>query len=240
MKMISGVYWDRGKRGGNQDSLILQQAMTNKGHIALAAVSDGIGGLEEGENASGYITEMLVGNFYDQMLALTGAGKGKKAIERNLMRCFCEMNAGLRKYGDGKDIKLGATISLLFIWKRNYVLFHLGDSRIYLCRKQRAKLLTRDHSDGGRGLTRCMGSFPFQYPDIFSGRIHKKEGFLLCTDGFYKKVEEELARVLTPDEIDSDEQIERRLWELAAKAAKRGEQDNMSAVYLIAWGRGAA
>ena len=52
---MSGVYWDRGRRCVNQDSLTLQQALTRRGRMVLAAVSDGIGGLSEGENASGFI-----------------------------------------------------------------------------------------------------------------------------------------------------------------------------------------
>lgn len=240
LKIISDVYWDQGQREQNQDSLILQQAMTSKGRVVLAAVSDGIGGLKEGENASGYITEKLMRIFYDQMVLLVGKGKGKRAIERSFMRCFYEINEELRNYGRGKEIKLGATISLLFIWKSKYVIFHLGDSRIYLLGRKKRKLLTKDHSDTGRGITKCMGSFPIQRPDIYWGRVRRKSGFLLCTDGFYRCIEEEIFRVLAPDEIDSDRQIARRLRELGMEASKRGEKDNMSAVYLIASERGAA
>ncbi|MDE5907537.1 MAG: serine/threonine-protein phosphatase [Lachnospiraceae bacterium] len=240
MKMISGIYWDCGERAVNQDSLMFQQVMTTRGRVTLAAVSDGIGGLEEGEQASGYITEKLIENFYRQMISLIGRKKGKKAIERSLMRCFYEINDGLRRYGNGREIKLGATISLIFVWKRKYVIFHIGDSRIYLCGRKEVRLLTRDDSDGGRGLTRCMGSFPFQQPQVCFGKVHKKYGFLLCTDGFYRTVEQELGEILAPEEIGSEEQIEKRLKELGMAALKRGEKDNMSAVYLAVSKGGAA
>lgn len=55
MKYLSGFYWERGRSKANQDSIVLQQVVTDYGRILLAAVSDGIGGLSEGENASGYI-----------------------------------------------------------------------------------------------------------------------------------------------------------------------------------------
>lgn len=232
LKIISGVYWDRGKRVENQDSLILQQALTSRGRVVFAAISDGIGGLWEGETASGYITEKLIENFYRQMLSLVCRRRGKRAIERSLMRCFYEINDGLNRYANGKEIKLGATISLLFVWKRNYLMVHLGDSRIYLCGRGEAECLTKDHSDRGKGLTRCMGSFPFQKPQVCFGRVWKKQGFLLCTDGFYRTVEQELGGVLDPEEIHSERQIERRLRELGQAALKRGEKDNMSAIYL--------
>lgn len=233
MKIMSGVYWERGNRPVNQDSLILQQALTRGGRVLLAAVSDGIGGLSEGENASGFITEMLAEHFYGQLIGLAGRKKGKTAMKKSLLRCFYEMNSRLRRYGEGKEIRLGATVSLLFLWGHHYMIFHLGDSRIYLCGRKDARLLTRDHVEG-TGITRCMGSFPFQYPDIYSGSLHGRKGFLLCTDGFYRTLGQEALRALGPGGISGDGQIERRLRQIGTAAMKRGEQDNLSAVYCVA------
>ncbi len=233
MKVISGVYWDKGRRAVNQDSIMLEQVMTDRGRILMMAVSDGIGGLNEGEIASGYITERLTENFYSQMISLAVKGKEKKYLMKSILRCFYSINEELRRYGEGKGIKLGATISLLLIWKRNYLVFHLGDSRIYLCRRKKIRLLTNDHSDGRCGLTKCLGSFPFQSPDILYGRIYGRCGFLLCTDGFYRTIDSVSMQVLIPEDIDSDQQIKKRLWMLGEMAEKRGEEDNLSAVYVV-------
>ncbi len=243
MKMLSGVYWDQGGRAVNQDSVALQQVMTGKGRVMMAVVSDGIGGLPEGETASGYITERLIESFYGQLVPLIGRKKGKKALMRGLLRCFSSMNGNLKHYGSGKEIQLGATVSLLFVWGRRYIIMHLGDSRIYLWRsyrlyKGRIKLLTKDHSAAGGVLTKCLGSFPFQYPDIQFGRLYGRSGFLLCTDGFYRRLDEEAFQVLAPDEIGSDEQIYRRLKEMAAVSLKKGEQDNLSAICTVIYSRG--
>ena len=35
LRIISGVYWDRGRRAENQDSLTLQQAMTSRGRVVF-------------------------------------------------------------------------------------------------------------------------------------------------------------------------------------------------------------
>lgn len=237
MKVFSGAYWDKGLRSVNQDSIALQQAMTDRGRVLLAVVSDGIGGLAEGEIASGYLTERLTENFYGQTMSLIGRGKGWKELKKCLLRCLYDSNEGLKDYGEGKEIKLGATVSLLLVWKKRYLLMHLGDSRIYLhCggrfgRKQ-IRLLTQDHCAKG-GINRCIGSFPFHYPDIKTGRIYGKKGFLLCTDGFYRKMNREAFEALAPDEIGNEDQIYRRLKEIAAASLKKGEQDNMSAVYAV-------
>lgn len=240
LKILSAVYWDQGGRTVNQDSITLQQVMTAKGRVMMAAVSDGIGGLEEGENASGYITERLIENFYAQMVPLVGRRKGKRVLMKSLLRCFCDINENLKRYGKDKDIQLGATISLLFVWRRQYVIMHLGDSRIYFWSsyrllKGRIKMLTEDHSDGSSRLSKCMGSFPFQYPDVRFGRLKRKSGFLLCTDGFYRRMGVEALNALAPGEISSEEQIYRRLREIAAASFKKGEEDNLSAVYAMVY-----
>lgn len=234
MRIFSGVYWDRGKRNENQDSLVLEQVFTRRGRVLLAAVSDGIGGLDEGETASGFILEKLLESFYHQMVFLIGQGKGRRALERCVLRCFFETGQILEKYAKSREIKLGATVSVLIIWRRNYLTAHLGDSRIYQFTDQNGVCqITRDHSDGGCGLTRCLGSFPYQSPDLGWGRIRGKNGFLLCSDGFFHCLHKGmLLQMLGPGEITGEEQIERRLRELAGYGIRRGEEDNSSALYI--------
>ena len=65
-----------------------------------------------------------------------------------------------------------------------------------------------------------------------------KQAFLLCTDGFYRTLDRESLKALLPKDISGEEQLERRLRTLGAAAEKRGEQDNLSAVYCIAYGEG--
>ena len=235
MKIISGVYWEKGKRASNQDSVMLQQVMTSRGRVLLAAVSDGIGGLSEGETASGYILEKLSSFFYDQVVRLVGRQKGVAPLKRCMLRCFYQINQDLNAYAKVKEIRLGATVSVLLVWKRRYMIVHLGDSRIYQCGSKGLKVLTRDHSES-RGLLKCLGSFGFQYPDMYCGRVWGEKGFLLCTDGFFRRMSErEAGEVLSPSEIKEELQAERRLKSLGEAVLKKGEADNCSAVYVKVW-----
>lgn len=235
MKIISGVYWDRGKRACNQDSLFLEQVFTKRGRVVMAAVSDGIGGLPEGEVASGFILEKLLQNFYHQILVLIGNRRGRKALTRSILRCFFETNQALKQYAVSRDIELGATISILLIWRKNFITVHLGDSRIYQIKSRTGiRQITKDHSDGKNALTKCLGSFPYQSPDIVIGKIRGRTGFLLCSDGFFHYQRADMLReLLCPKEVVKEEQIEKRLRELAGYEIKQGEKDNISAVYLI-------
>lgn len=235
MKMVSGIYWDRGNREKNQDSVLVEQVLTVRGRILLAVVCDGIGGLSEGETASGFILEKLLWHFYEQIISLLKRRKGKKALQRSILRCFWKINKALNAYGESRECKLGSTVSLLLVWRRNYLVAHLGDSRIYrLYGKNKSKKLTKDHSDGKNGLTKCLGSFPYQTPDILTGKMQRKTGFLLCSDGFFHCLtENRLAESLSPREITSEEQIEKRLCRLAEYDRQQGEGDNISAVYVV-------
>lgn len=234
MKMLSGAYWDKGKRDGNQDSLLLEQVYTKKGRVVLAAVSDGIGGLSEGETASGFILEKLLRNFYDQLLLMITGNRGCRCLKRSILRCFFETNRMLNQYAKSKDFSLGATVSVLLIFGRRYLIAHLGDSRIYLLQRNgKIRQMTRDHVAGRNAVTKCMGSFSYQSPDIATGKIKGKTGFLLCTDGFYHCLRADmLGELLNPEEIQREEQIEKRLKEMAGYDLRQGEQDNMSALYL--------
>lgn len=235
MKIISGTYWEKGGRLSNQDSITLQQVMTGRGRVLLAVVSDGIGGLKAGEIASGYIVESIVRIFYNQLLQLIYKRKGKLSLKKCMLRCFYRINRELNRYAKDREIRLGATVSLLLIWKRRYMLLHLGDSRIYLCKRQRLKQMTQDHASG-KGLLKCLGSFGFQYPDIRFGHVMGECGFLLCTDGFYKKMDEKKAgEALSPRDIQEELQISRRLQALGECVLQAGEQDNCSAVYVKVW-----
>lgn len=234
MNIISGVYWDKGKRCNNQDSLMLEQVYTRAGRVLLAAVSDGIGGLNEGETASGLIIERLLQNFYQEILMLIRKHKRRKAIERSFLRCFHNLNQLMNQYGKSREIQLGATVTILLLYGKHYMLIHLGDSRGYQIKRSSIKRLTKDHIDHLGRLTGCLGSFAYRRPDIKKGKCRGKTGFLLCTDGFYHFVKEEMLQdVLCPGEISSEEQLEKRLRQLALCGKKQGEKDNISAVYIV-------
>lgn len=234
MTVISGVYWDKGDREINQDSLILEQVLTKRGRVVLAAVCDGIGGLSEGEIAGGFVCEKLRACFYGELLPFVQRHRGRKSMIRCLHRCIYEAGVGLRSYAEGTGTGMGTTLSVLLIWNRHYVGLHLGDSRIYRLEKKRIQQLTTDHRREPNILTRCLGSFGYQKPEEFFGSVGRNTGFLLCSDGFYNCQEKELLReICSPLQISSEGAIGKRLRELAGYGIKRGETDNMSAIYLL-------
>lgn len=241
MYFDTSVYWSKGAvREANQDSLIVQQALTSRGRVLLAAVCDGMGGEDEGERASGYLTEELIAWFYDSLLRAISKKKPLWSIRHSAERKIYQVQSRIQRYAKRNSLQMGTTLSLLLLWEKKYLLWHLGDSRIYHLhgrktgrRKERMELLTKDHVCGSNMLTKCVGSFGFFMPDFKMGAIRSGEGFLLCSDGFWHKIKPgEIEDVLPPEQM-TKERCDKRLHELGVAIMRREETDNLSAIYII-------
>lgn len=236
MYFSTDVYWNKGAvRAVNQDSLVVLQALTIRGRVLMAAVCDGMGGMDMGECASGYLTEELVTWFYDGLLSLVGKKKPLWVIRRSAERKLYQVQSRLQRYADRRSLAMGTTLSLLVLWEKKYMLWHLGDSRIYQFfggGKKKLRLLTSDHAQGRNMLTKCVGSFGFFMPDYKMGSVKSGEAFLLCSDGFWHNMrEEEIREALAPEQMKG-ERIRRRLCEIGEADIRRGERDNLSAIYV--------
>lgn len=234
MRYLSDVYWNRGSVAEkNQDAVVLQQVLTRRGRVVLAAVCDGMGGISCGEAASAYVAEELKEWFYTELFAMIRKNKRYWVMRRSLDRLIFYMQGQLKRYGAQEDISLGTTLTVLVLWERTWLLWHLGDSRVYRLRARGMEQLTTDHTRDAGKLTKCLGSFGYFTPQHGIGVLRPGEGMLLCSDGFRRQItERELQEVMDPRELTGEEQIGRRLREIGETCMKRGERDNLSAVYI--------
>lgn len=234
MEYLTGVYWCRGRVAkSNQDAILLQQVLTRRGRVLLAAVCDGMGGVSQGEMAGAYVAQRLQEWFYTEFLWMFAKKKRIWVIRRSLDRLVWHMQQQMRRYGREEELSLGTTMTVLVLWEKGWILWHLGDSRAYRLRRGRMEQLSTDHAVGAGKLTKCVGSFGNFVPAHKVGVPKAGEGFLLCSDGFRRRVSEgELRDVLLPTQQRDEAQIERRLGEIGEACMKRGERDNLSAVYI--------
>lgn len=228
----------------------MHRIRTMMGEVTLAAVCDGLGGMEEGETASGYMIEEISKWFYQDLLTVLKRRKKKKVIFHSMNRLFLKTHETLAEYAKRKQIYCGTTVSVLLIIRQEYHLFHIGDSGVFLVKKK-TKKLTKDHTVKENCLNRCIGIGKYQKPDYQWGKIKNNTGFLLATDGFYRLYsKEELSEILffykkrgaLPiggrqtfrlfREGISSEKITRILKTMYHRKAKRENMDNGSAVYL--------
>lgn len=229
--MKTAYLWEKGECKTNEDSLVLQQVEIRVGTVTLAAVCDGIGGLKEGETASGYVAEMLIVWFYKELIPMAQKHKGGRKVYKSILKMLYEADEKLKEYGRKKKIRLGTTVTMLIFIGKQFYMVHIGDSRVYKVKKK-VKLLTNDDGDG-KALYRCIGAGKWEKPQWKHGKVRGKTGFLLCTDGFYKKLSpEELSVVATP-QCREEKALEKRLKEAGEHIKRRRMQDNASAVTLI-------
>ncbi len=142
---------------------------------------------------------------------------------------------------------MGATVVLAMIRDSEAIIVHMGDSRAYLLREGKLKLLTKDHSviqlllDAGEitpeeaayhpdrnRITASVGMPGDASPDSKRVPLHVGDKLLLCTDGLANMIDEVqitpiMDRAQTPEVICKD---------LIDAANAAGGDDNITVVVI--------
>jgi protein phosphatase len=209
-------------RERNEDACLDQPAR------GLWAVADGMGGHAMGDFASRTTVQ--------QLAAVTRAAGLPEFLAVARMQLL-EANRRLRMEAARQHVQvIGSTVVALFAGEDRCACLWAGDSRLYLHRKGRLALLTRDHSQSGELLqrtghfvTRAVGAADAL--DLDETVIHVEDGdmFLLCSDGLTNEVDEdEIALTLAGGDC------RRAADMLVDLALAHGGRDNVSVVVVRA------
>lgn len=251
MTCFASWYWDKGNfREKNEDSFSLQRVLLKnygmagkcgipkgKKEAAFLLVCDGIGGLPEGETASGFAAEKLTEWFYREGIGLMAGRDWRRKVEESALQALFCAQTDMERMEREEEICCGTTCTLAIVKGRQYLLLHTGDSRAYLVGRKE-KCLTRDHQKGGV-LRRCLGAFGFQMPDICCGRLKKGEMLLLCTDGFCRLAPDGFFKgcLMSGKRGEEKSGYYRRLKGAGSFLRAQGEKDNMTAICYVWKGR---
>lgn len=251
MQVYTGVY--RSVREGcskNQDSLSLQHVRLAHGECLLAVVCDGIGSLDEAQEAGKIAVSKLTDWFYQKGKELIYKKASKETILVSLQNQILQIQEFLRYFQQKEQLQTGTTCSALLIVRNRYYIIHIGDSRIYtfqkrgLLGKRKGMLtcLTKDDTDAFGRLCKALGMAGTDRAVFRIGKVRRRSGFLVCTDGFYKKNDMQLAgqmlgvllkRKSLCFESSLTEQINRRLEQLGRMARERGNPDDKAAIAVL-------
>lgn len=221
----------RGRRASNQDSVLL--GTLSDGRL-LAAIADGMGGHRAGDVASRTALDSLV-------VALEEGAPLRGAVE------VANRSVHARAKGDQSLAGMGTTLVAVLLEKGvSYEIVSVGDSRAYRIDSDCIRQLTKDHSyeaeaarrDGARheaaatspwrnALTRAIGTSREVEVDAHGPyAIDAQHAVLLCSDGLYRAVEDDLIRryVLSCDALEAAAET------LGTLAYRRGSDDNISIV----------
>ncbi len=205
----------------------------------LWVVADGMGGYEAGDVASDMVVQSL-----ESIQKITGLSAMADEVEDRLL----DVNQGILDYAELqlKGRTLGSTVVSLFIQEKIGVCLWAGDSRLYRFRDDRLEQISRDHSQieellaagqispeealthpGGNIITRAIGASPEIFIDVTVFTAKAGDRFLLCSDGLYNMVPEEIiAKIL------SDNPLEDAIDALIGQTLENGARDNVSIILV--------
>ncbi|WP_160162726.1 PP2C family protein-serine/threonine phosphatase [Magnetococcus marinus] len=236
--------------------------------LGLMVVSDGMGGHDSGEVASNLVVTALEFFLHERGEPTLPHGVAvAPSVEDDEdsptldeladPNAFCmreavnyansRVNRLNRERGYSEGAGMGATVVGMWLAEdaETGIIFHVGDSRLYLLRDEGLKPLTRDHSMyeqwkafGSKGkapskniLTQAMGPTGAVAPDITLFEPRPGDVLLVCSDGLHGMVSEAaMAMVMAetnPDNLEAQAQV---LVDLAKQA---GGKDNVTVILAM-------
>lgn len=238
-------------RETNQDSVCVKIAeFEGKGQVVMAVICDGMGGLAKGELASATVIRRL-SKWFERELPKRFGDFAWKGIAEEWTRIIREQNEKLSQYGKMTNVSLGTTLSALLIIEGRYMIFHVGDTRVYQISDD-VKQLTEDQTfinremKAGRMtseeaavntkrnmLLQCIGASREVNPDIQYGMVTPNTVYMLCSDGFrHVLTDEEIYENFKPESINSIDIMKQKSDYLIDVVKKRNERDNITVALL--------
>jgi protein phosphatase len=242
-EMQVAVLSETGRRAENQDWMSWSRIPWGECYI----VADGMGGYKGGALAA----RMTVEGLESYLKAQPADRPFEQALQEAVSRTNAEVYRAAQS-GNPETDHMGSTLAVALISGNQLLVGHIGDSRIYLVRRGKLKLLTTDHTsvqrmvDAGmiteeqaRGhpeahiLSRAIGSKPDVEIEI--GKpipLESGDGVLLCSDGLSGYVKDQQIEKLVSGTSDV-QRIPKQLVDLALES---GGDDNVT-VQFVRYGR---
>lgn len=215
----------------------------------MAAVCDGMGGLDMGEVASSEVIRELEAWFSLNARNLISRFNPEEAA-RQWCRMLDRLNTDIRRFSQKREMESGTTFTGILMVNESFMAVHVGDSRIYHIGSE-AALLTTDHtfverevrsgrmtrqeamSDMRRNLLlQCIGASRRIEPQILTGRA-KAGTYLLCTDGFRHEISpREMEESFGGGRIKDRSAMKKEARRMVDEAMGRGEKDNISVILI--------
>jgi protein phosphatase len=217
--------------------------------LSLYLLSDGMGGLKDGEIASRLAIDVI----RDKVAQGTNGGPTPDDEQLGVLRAaIARANESILHEGEqrgdvgGGRSRIGATIVALRLSPEagRAVWAHVGDSRLYRYRNGALTLLTADHTVAGAAyrdagdvpldlphtnmLVQALGVSREVEPSVGADDVRAGDLFLLCSDGVSGLVEPEVIAA----ELGRDGTVEDKAASLIRLALEASGKDNASVVLV--------
>lgn len=235
----------------NQDSVLIKHASTDAGEVLMAIVCDGMGGLAKGELASATVVREFA-RWFDEDLPFELENLDMRVIGGKWSLMLKDLNLRIQQYGTKHGASLGTTFSGILLAGNQYVVGHVGDSRVYQIGSS-LNQLTTDQTFVAREISRgtmtpeqaktdkrrnlllqCVGASRTVEPQIICGAA-EKGAYMLCSDGFRHEItEKEIYESLNPVHLMNKNAMHSNARYLIDQVKSRNERDNISVVLIKA------
>ena len=253
MRFIATADTDIGiSKDTNQDSVLIKHATVDGEEILLAVVCDGMGGLSKGELASATVIRAF-SKWLDEELPFELENVDLQVIGSKWSLLLKELNAQILEYSKSHGIEgVGTTFSGILFIGDQYVIGHVGDTRIYHIGAALTQLTTdqtfvaREISRGTMTLEQaktdkrrnlllqCVGASKVVEPQIICGKT-EKGAYMLCSDGFRHEITEaEMYESLNPINLMNKDAMHNNAKYLIEQNKSREEKDNISVLLIKA------
>jgi len=252
--LVQGVS-DIGRvRRRNEDSFALSA------EDCLAVVADGMGGHPGGDIASQISSQTTVDVLRHAREDLADARRFSETAEEHMERAVLVAHSQIRERGEAEPELdgMGTTLTAMIVHPetRQWVIGHVGDSRVYRLREGSLEQLTRDdtwvqqqidndimnpeqarRSAYAHLLTQCVGLEETPTPQLLTGTGEAGDLYLLCTDGLVGMLEDfEMERMLSDhlsvDGADNSSEAPTVIQALLDAANEAGGYDNITAALV--------
>ncbi len=253
MRYIATADTDIGiSKDTNQDSMLIKHASTDVGEVLLAVVCDGMGGLAKGELASATVIRAF-SKWFDEELPFELENADMQVIGAKWSLLLKELNVQILEFSNANKIDgVGTTFSGILFIGNQYVIGHVGDTRIYHISSSLSQLTTdqtfvaREISRGTMTLEQaktdkrrnlllqCIGASKVVEPQVIYGKA-EKGAYMLCSDGFRHEITEaEMYESLNPINLMNKDAMHNNAKYLIEQVKSRGEKDNISVLLIKA------
>jgi len=234
-------------RAHNEDNLLVPKEM------ALAVVSDGMGGHASGEVASRITVETIDQYYRDTARSGPNTWPMKLPnleVERQRMAVAIQLansNIFETAAADGAKKGMGCTVDAMYFSQGRFYIGHVGDSRVYRIRGSQIQALTEDHSflndflrmkemssDEGINLphknvvVRALGLNEQVHVDVIHDEFKVGDLFLICSDGLSGMLTDPQMREIST----ASNSLDNACNELIKSANDAGGNDNISAILV--------
>ena len=252
MEFDTAYCTDRGNiKEVNQDALLIKTASSRFGNIVFLAVCDGMGGLEQGEVASSTMIKYLSDWFNEELPQILRIQQYVDLIQDSIKSLIDKVNRQLMEYGMESGIKLGTTLTAMLVIDEQYIVVHVGDTRLYEISNE-VKQITVDQTLVEREvkmnrlspkeaecdprnhiLLQCIGASKNLEPEFLHGRVKNQTIYIICCDGFRHKItKEEMKQEFGKIVPKREDLLFEQCRKLVRLNKERGEKDNITVVAL--------